>query len=126
MYYYPAKVIHNSEGFAIKFINFDCIVKGATLIESYEKAQYSLGKYLNGLLPKDIPLPDVDACYKLDSNENIIIIFCDLDAYRKKHDNVAVKKTLTIPSWLNSLAEEQDLKFSQILQDALKKELGIS
>ncbi|MGB8956234.1 MAG: hypothetical protein WCC10_12750, partial [Tumebacillaceae bacterium] len=39
--------------------------------------------------------------------------------------NKAVKKTLTIPQWLNDIAEENKINFSQILQDALKQTLGI-
>ena len=39
--------------------------------------------------------------------------------YRKKHSNRAVKKTLTIPEWLNEAAMTMELNFSQILQEAL-------
>ena len=44
---------------------------------------------------------------------------------RKKEDNKAVKKTLTIPNWLNELATNNEVNFSQVLQQALKKELNI-
>ena len=44
---------------------------------------------------------------------------------RKKEDNKAVKKTLTIPNWLNELAINNEVNFSQVLQQALKKELNI-
>ena len=37
----------------------------------------------------------------------------------------AVKKTLTIPKWLNDLAEENKVNFSRILQDGLKEYLGV-
>jgi len=40
-------------------------------------------------------------------------------------DNRAVKKTLTIPSWLNTLSVENDINFSQTLQEALKEKLGL-
>ena len=49
----------------------------------------------------------------------------DIDEYRKKYDNKAIKKTLTIPNWLNTKAEANNLNFSKILQNALKKELHI-
>ena len=45
--------------------------------------------------------------------------------YRKFFDNRAVKKTLTIPAWLNTMAERQGVNFSMILQNALKAELHI-
>ncbi|GAV23398.1 HicB family protein [Carboxydothermus pertinax] len=40
-------------------------------------------------------------------------------------DNKAVKKTLTIPKWLNDLAEKKKINFSRVLQQALKEQLGI-
>ena len=41
------------------------------------------------------------------------------------HNNKAIKKTLTIPEWLNELAVNNHLNFSQILQDALKQKLNL-
>ena len=52
-------------------------------------------------------------------------VYADTDAYRKKNDARAVKKTLSIPSWLNTMAEEAGVNFSQILQEALKARLGV-
>lgn len=49
----------------------------------------------------------------------------DTDVYRKENDNRAVRKTLTIPSWLNARAERAGVNFSQVLQDALKDRFGI-
>ena len=46
--------------------------------------------------------------------------------YRKRFNNKAVKKTLTIPEWLNEAAQESNVNFSLVLQDALKEKLGIS
>lgn len=50
---------------------------------------------------------------------------CDTIEYRRFYDNKAVKKTLTIPSWLNTMAERQGVNFSLTLQNALKTELHI-
>ncbi len=52
------------------------------------------------------------------------LIDVDTDAYRRENDNRAVKKTLSIPSWLNAKAEREGVNFSQVLQDALKKRFG--
>jgi hypothetical protein len=49
----------------------------------------------------------------------------DTTEYRAAIENKAIKKTLTIPSWLNHAAEKQHLNFSQILQEALKERLQI-
>ena len=47
------------------------------------------------------------------------------EAYDKKFNSKAVKKTLTIPMWLNTLAEKNHINFSSILQSALKAHLGV-
>ena len=53
------------------------------------------------------------------------MVYCDTLEYRKLYSNKAVKKTLTIPAWLNTMAEKQEINFSTVLQSALKKELNI-
>ena len=63
-----------------------------------------------------------------DEYENgfVSLIDVDLDEYSQKHGNKAIKKTLTIPAWLNTIAEVNDINFSQVLQNALKDQLGIN
>ena len=66
--------------------------------------------------PKDIVVSD-DALVSL--------VGCDTLEYRKLYNNKSVKKTLTIPAWLNTMAERADLNFSSVLQDALKLRLDV-
>ena len=54
------------------------------------------------------------------------LVYADTDAYRRQFDNRAVKKTLSIPAWLNYQAEQANAPFSQILQQALKEYLHIA
>ena len=54
------------------------------------------------------------------------MICCDTIEYRKMYDNKAVKKTLTIPAWLNTMAENNNINFSLVLQNALKQQLGVN
>ena len=53
------------------------------------------------------------------SRHFVNFIACDTMKYRKMYNNKAVKKTLTIPEWLNEAASAMGLNFSQILQEAL-------
>ncbi|MEI2999882.1 MAG: hypothetical protein V8T86_03115 [Victivallis sp.] len=46
------------------------------------------------------------------------MITVDVDSYAKEHFEKPVKKTLTIPSWLNEAAISQNINFSAVLQDA--------
>ena len=55
----------------------------------------------------------------------VSMIAADTDEYRRKIDTRAVKKTLSIPQWLNYKAEKANAPFSQILQQGLKAYLNI-
>ena len=61
-----------------------------------------------------------------ENGEFVSLISCDTIEYRRFYDNKAVKKTLSIPSWLNDMAERAGVNFSSILQEALKQKLEIS
>ena len=56
----------------------------------------------------------------MNKDEFIALIDIDMEEYYKKHSNKAVKKTLSIPEWLNVEAEKKNINFSQVLQEALK------
>ena len=58
--------------------------------------------------------------------ETLNLVAVDTDEYRKANDTRAIKKTLSIPSWLNSQAEKANAPFSQILQQGLKEYLKIA
>ena len=51
------------------------------------------------------------------------MITADTTAYRKKVDTKTVRKNVSIPSWLNQLAVEHNINFSNVLQNALLREL---
>ena len=72
-----------------------------------------------------IPAPSDPASISLSDGEFTALIGVDTLAYRQATDNRAVKKTLSIPNWLNVLAERESVNFSQTLQEALKKQLGV-
>ena len=51
----------------------------------------------------------------------VSLLVLDMDAYAEKYGNKAVKKNLTIPAWLNTFAEANNVNFSQVLQDSLSE-----
>ena len=72
-------------------------------------------------IPAPSNLKDVSA----DADALVSLVCCDTIEYRKLYNNKAVKKTLTIPAWLNTMAERADLNFSDVLREALKLRLHI-
>ena len=54
------------------------------------------------------------------------MVTVDVDESAEKHFEKSVKKTSTIPSWLNELAVANGINFSQVLQTALKDKLNVN
>lgn len=73
-------------------------------------------------------IPDASAINDLATENGAFATYisCDTTAYRRLMNNMAVKKTLTIPSWLNDSATAAGINFSQVLQDALKQQLNVT
>ena len=59
-------------------------------------------------------------------NEFISLVDCDTIEYEKFYKSRSVKKTLTIPEWLNDIATRENVNFSNVLQNALMERLNIN
>ena len=73
-----------------------------------------------------LPIPTPSETLTLEPNETLTLIAADTDEYRQANDTRAVKKTLSIPAWLNHQAEKANAPFSQILQQGLKEYLRVA
>ena len=134
-YIYPAVFTFDTsdENFpnGVYLVNFPdldaCHTFGNTLEEAYNMAEDVLNLTLWDMeeSKENIPAPSNPQNIKCNENSFVSLISADTLAYRKLYDKKAVKKTLTIPAWLNNLALERNVNFSNILQNALIKELGV-
>lgn len=121
---YPAIFRREEIGYSVSFPNFPgCNTEGNSLEEAYEMAFDALGLYLEAL--GEYPMLAVDPDIKISDDEMLTLIEFDILKYAAKHSKKAIKKTLTIPEWLNTEAEKRHINFSKVLQTALKKELEI-
>lgn len=77
--------------------------------------------------PAPMALEEINPDDLYDEYEKVFVnaVTVDVEEYAKKHFEKSVKKTLTIPSWLNDLAIENNINFSQVLQNALKSQLNV-
>ena len=131
-YAYPAIFTKEDGVYSVSFPDIEeCVTCGDTLPDAIRMAEDALCLTLYDREEdnEDIPNPsDIRAIaneFSNDDNAIISMVFCDTLEYRKLYNNKAVKKTLTIPAWLNTMAERQEINFSTILQNALKRELNI-
>ena len=104
--------------------DFDCGTQGKNLADAMYMARDVIG--IMGItrqdMGKDIPEPDTAECAP-EANDVVTYVDVDFGEYRRKHDNKKVKKTLTIPSWLNEQAEMAHINFSRTLEEALRNKL---
>lgn len=122
-YAYPAIFTPEENGcFSINFPDLEgCYTCGDSLEDGIEMAEDVLALILYGYEKenRDIPAPSAPDSFSLSGNEFINFIACDTMEYRKMYNSKAIKKTLTIPEWLNEAASAMGLNFSQVLQEAL-------
>lgn len=127
-YVYPAIFTPEPEGgYCVMFPDLPgCITCGDTITEAIEMGRDALSMWLCDAENKNEPIPPASKLSDIQHDNGFVnLIDTDTDEYRRLNDNRAVKKTLSIPSWLNAQAEKAGVNFSQILQDALKSHLGI-
>ena len=129
-YIYPAIFTPEKEGgYSIVFPDIDgCYTCGDNLDDGLSMANDALALMLVQLEDdkEDIPAPTPINKLKLKKNEFSTLISADTIKYRHTLNNAAVKKTLSIPAWLNDAAISAGINFSQVLQDALKTQLHLS
>lgn len=129
-YAYPAIFTPAEEGgFTVNFPDLqNCFTDGDTIAEALEMAKDVLCLTLYGLEEdrKEIPQPSELSQIHAEQNEIVSFVACDTLEYRKFFDKKAVKKTLTIPNWLNIMAERNEVNFSAVLQEALIAKLHLN
>ncbi len=127
--FYPA-LFHKAEegGFWISFPDFpECFTEGDDMKQAYEMAVEALGLVLVNRKEEKEVIPDPSDLDKIQNEEGtIVIVEFDMLEYQRKHNSKAVKKTLSIPEWLNEEAVLMGVNFSQVLQEALMSKLNIS
>ncbi len=129
-YIYPAIFTPEEGGkFSIVFPDISgCYTCGDNLADGMEMAQDALALMLTHLEDekREIPTPSAINSLLVKNDAFVTYISCDTTLYRRLMNNAAVKKTLSIPSWLNDSAIAAGINFSQVLQDALMQQLHLS
>lgn len=130
-YAYPAIFTYdkNDDCYYVKFPDIEnCFTDGKDLPEAIEMGEDVLSLMLCQMEDDgaEIPVPTNIKNIETNTDETLSLVFADTTEYRRLIDNKAVKKTLSIPSWLNVMAEKKGVNFSAVLQNALKEQLGLN
>ncbi len=128
-YVYPAIFDFAADGISVEFPDLPgCLTCGATQEEALRRAKEAMALHLYGMEQDGDPIPEPASVFdiKHEPNQTIALVEVWMPPFRDEMEQRAVKKTLTIPKWLDDIAVEQHVNFSHLLQDALKKYLGVT
>ena len=126
-YVYPAVFHSEDNGFSVFFPDLQgCHTQGENIEDATIMAQEALGLYLECLVEdsKVIPQASLPSSLSVTEEDFVAMICVDIFIYKDKANGKAIKKTLTIPAWLNEEAEKQHVNFSSILQEALMERIS--
>lgn len=101
------------------------VAKGQTFQEASYNAKKAFGITLFTMELERVEIPEPTSPENMEPEGLFMQMEVYMPLYRKAIQNKSIKKTLTIPEWLNEAALREDINFSQVLQDALKEQLNI-
>ncbi len=128
-YYYPAVFTYEpGQEIAVEFPDLKAATSGTDDADALLSARELLGCVMYGLEEdkEEIPAPTPLSEVKTQSNERAVLIDVYMPSIRQASINKAVNRTVTLPAWLNAAALERNINFSQVLQEALKAQIGKS
>ncbi|MGG3803149.1 type II toxin-antitoxin system HicB family antitoxin [Metabacillus fastidiosus] len=127
-YMYPAIFDFAEDGISVEFPDLPgCLTCGDNQEDALMMAKEALSLHLYGLEVDGDNIPDPSPLTNLNVQPNQVVVIIDawMPPFRHEMENKAVKKTLTIPKWLDDHATQHKINFSKVLQDALKEILGV-
>lgn len=126
-YHYPAFFSFDPDGISISFPDLPgCYPCAHSEEEAFRNAREALGLHLYGLEKDGDPIPAPTPVRDLVPPDGEIAVMVDvfMPPIRERQNTRVVKKTLTLPAWLNAEAEAARVNFSQVLQEGLKSYLS--
>ncbi len=128
-YVFPAIFYYAEDGISIEFPDLPgCLPCADTTEEAVRNAKEALGVHLYGMEKDGEEIPEASDIKNIRVEDGGVLMLIEvfMPLVRDRINHKYVKKTLTIPYWLNAEAENQGVNFSGVLQEALKEYLHLS
>lgn len=127
-YVFPAIFTYAEDGISIEFPDLPgCLTCGSDEEEAVNNARDALQLHLYGMEEDNEVIPKPAKICDLDLRENQVPVLIDalMPPYRDKMAARSVNRMVTLPRWLDQLASKKNVNFSQVLQTALKNDIGV-
>ncbi len=111
-----------SGGYVVEFPDLPgCVTEGRNLEEAILMGIDAASGWILDELEEGNSIPAASVYNEVSVRDGgmVNLFTLDIEAYAEKYGEKSVRKNLTIPAWLNTFAEKNNINFSQVLQDAL-------
>ena len=128
-YSYPAFFYFDDDGISIEFPDLPgCLPCAHSQEEAFRNAREAMGLHLYGMEKDGDPIPVATPVDQLCPEDGAVVVMVEafMPAIRDRQNNKSVNRTVTLPAWLNAAALERNINFSQVLQDAIKAQIGLN
>lgn len=127
---YPICLYPNDSGYTVIIPDLKgCITEGKDFSDAISMAVDAASLWVLDELEEGRKPPKASDPSQIHADEYeggiISVIMLDMDAYAQRYGKKAIRKNCTIPAWLNTAAEEKNINFSAVLQNALIEQLNI-
>lgn len=122
---YPATFVQDGDYVVVEFPDVEgAFTQGENLQEAYEKAEEVLASILSESndYPAASPINTIKALYP---DKVFGLVEVDLDAFRRKYRSNKVRRHISLPEWLNELANDTKINVSEVTIEALKEKLNV-
>lgn len=128
-YSYPAFFYFDNDGISIEFPDLPgCLPCAHSQEEAFRNAKEAMGLHLYGMEQDGDPIPTATPIDQLTPEDGAVLAMVEvfMPSFRERMKNKSVNRTVTLPAWLNAVALEHNINFSQVLQDAIKTQIGLN
>jgi len=119
---YPAIFTPNADGsITVDFPDLECTTEGKDLANAMYMARDCLALWLDtqAMLGEPIPAPSPAGAIQIDGERYVTLIDADPEVYAKQRKRSAVRRSISLPKWLDDEAAARHLSLSAVLQEAL-------
>ena len=120
-YVYPAIFHSNNDGsFTVTYPDLPgCITEGKNMANAMHMAQSALSQWIEYLTDNKMEIPAATAMASIETaSDEFTNLICAV-----VKDQRAIRRTVSIPKWMDDMASDAGLSLSRILQDALTERL---
>ena len=124
---YPIILTPDEQGYIVSVPDLGIHTQGTDIADAINMAADAISIW--GITTEDLGKPIPPASKELPAcgpEEMSCFAVVDFEAYRRTYNLKTVRKNVTLPGYLNELAEKAGINFSQVLQEGLRQKLGLS